>query len=84
MTEEANVVALYPDHDAAEQALLGALLIDRDAWKAISETIREADFARPDHRLVFAAIAELGSQLAEAPPVLPDVEQERALRRRRA
>lgn len=34
--------------------------------------------------VALAAIAELGSQLAEAPPVLPDVEQEPALRRRRA
>jgi hypothetical protein len=34
--------------------------------------------------VALAAIAELGSQLAEAPPVLPDVEEERALRRRRA
>jgi hypothetical protein len=34
--------------------------------------------------VALAAIAELGSQLAEAPPLLPDVEQERAPRRRRA
>ena len=34
--------------------------------------------------VALAAIAELGSQLVEAPPVLPHVEQERALRRRRA
>jgi hypothetical protein len=34
--------------------------------------------------IALAAIAELGSQLAEAPPVLPDVEEERTLRRRRA
>jgi hypothetical protein len=34
--------------------------------------------------VALAAIAELGSQLAEASPVLPDVEEELALRRRRA
>ena len=34
--------------------------------------------------VALAAIAELGSQLAEAPPVPLDVEEERALRKRRA
>lgn len=41
----------------AEQATVGALLLDPEAWHRISGTVTEADFYRADHRRIFAAIA---------------------------
>jgi replicative DNA helicase len=58
----ADSVARLPVHshvDSAEQALLGSLLIDGTAWARISSVVRSADLARPDHRLIFDAIAAL-------------------------
>ncbi|HEX4050499.1 MAG TPA: DUF3987 domain-containing protein [Steroidobacteraceae bacterium] len=43
----------------AEQALLGALLIDSSAWEKVATKISASDLHRPDHRLIFEAIAEL-------------------------
>ncbi|MBS0374801.1 MAG: AAA family ATPase [Proteobacteria bacterium] len=45
----------------AEQALLGGLLLDGRAWSKVAEIVRPGDFSRPDHRLIFGAIAELAS-----------------------
>ncbi len=43
----------------AEQAVLGAVLIDPNAWDRIADKIVEEDFYRKDHRVLFRAIAEL-------------------------
>jgi replicative DNA helicase len=48
-----------PQSTEAEQAVLGALLIDRTAWARIASRIAAADFFRPDHRIIFGAIARL-------------------------
>lgn len=64
------VAAVTPPEDAgavssarsasAEQSVLGCLLISNaGAWNAVADLIGTADFARPDHRLIFAAIATL-------------------------
>lgn len=44
---------------AAEEALLGALLIDSTAFARIIETVDVQDFFREDHRLIFGAISAL-------------------------
>ena len=49
-----------PPHSIeAEQAVLGGLLLDTSAWDQVADAINEKDFYRPDHRLIFGAIAVL-------------------------
>lgn len=43
----------------AEQALLGGLLLDAQHWGKVAELVRADDLSRPDHRLIFEAIATL-------------------------
>ncbi len=44
--------------DQAERALIGALLIDRDAIASVVERIQPAAFAHPGHRATYAAIID--------------------------
>ena len=48
-----------PQDVAAEQSVLGAMLLSKDAIADVVETIRETDFYRPAHASVFAAILDL-------------------------
>ena len=49
-----------PSHSvAAEQALLGSLLIDPIAWARVHMLVTAADFYRPQHRIIYEAIAQL-------------------------
>lgn len=43
----------------AEQAVLGGLLLQPDAWDRVADQLVETDFYRHDHQLIFRAIAEL-------------------------
>jgi replicative DNA helicase len=56
---EVRRLPIPPQSIEAEQALLGALLIDRTAGARIASRIDVADFYRPDHRLIFSAITHL-------------------------
>jgi hypothetical protein len=47
---------------AAEQALLGGLLLDPRDWSKVADLVRADDFARSDHRLIFEAIATLARE----------------------
>jgi len=56
----ALIDAPAPPHSVeAEQALLGGLLLDAVAWDNIADVVTSADFYRPDHQLIFEAIANL-------------------------
>jgi replicative DNA helicase len=49
-----------PPHSIeAEQAVLGGLMLDASAWDQVADMCRTNDFYRPDHRLIFDAIAAL-------------------------
>ncbi len=49
-----------PPHSIdAEQAVLGALLIDPNAWDRVVDRLLEEDFYRKDHRVLFRAVAQL-------------------------
>ena len=48
-----------PQDVAAEQSVLGAMLLSRDAIADVVETVREADFYRPVHQVIFASIIDL-------------------------
>lgn len=55
-------LSLPPSSVQAEQALLGGLMLDNSAWDKIADLVTEADFYRPDHRLVFSAIRALSER----------------------
>src|SRR5579885_1497770 len=61
--ESAEVVTgalkIPPHSIEAEQAVLGGLMLDNEAWAAVAERVGEADFYRHDHRLIFRAIGAL-------------------------
>ena len=49
-----------PPHSIeAEQAVLGGLLIDGNAWDQVADLVSEQDFYRRDHRLIFRALGAL-------------------------
>ncbi len=48
-----------PHSHEAEQAVLGALMIDHRAWDRISDRLSDKDFYRQDHQLIFQAMANL-------------------------
>lgn len=49
-----------PPHSLeAEQAVLGSLLIDHQAYDQVLEIVQAADFYSPDNRLIFAAMGLL-------------------------
>ena len=53
-----NVALRIPPHSVeAEQAVLGGVLIDNDAWDRIAGILTAAHFYRNDHRVVFDAVS---------------------------
>ncbi len=48
-----------PNSISAEQALIGGLMLNAQAWDKIADVIIGEDFYRKDHRVIFAAIANL-------------------------
>lgn len=48
-----------PQDVAAEQSVLGAMLLSKDAIGDVAETIRGRDFYRPAHEIIFDAILNL-------------------------
>ncbi len=49
-------IRMPPHSVEAEQAVLGGLMLDPNAWDAVADVISAADFYRRDHRLVYEAI----------------------------
>lgn len=56
---EATALKIPPHSIEAEQAVLGAVFLDKDAWDKVAERVEEGDFYRNDHRLIFRALAAL-------------------------
>lgn len=54
-----QAVKVPPHSVEAEQSLLGALMLDANAWDKVVGQVDKADFYRVDHQVLFAAIAEL-------------------------
>ncbi len=46
----------------AEQSVLGALMLDNHTWDIVADRLCEADFYRPEHRLIFRAISALAAR----------------------
>ncbi len=52
-------VNLPPQSVEAEQALLGGLMVDNQAWDLAADVVTEGDFYRQDHRTIFRAMYNL-------------------------
>jgi replicative DNA helicase len=59
LDSETTSLKIPPHSIEAEQAILGGLLLERDAWEKVAERLRSDDFYRRDHRLIFNAISDL-------------------------
>ncbi|HZF17646.1 MAG TPA: replicative DNA helicase [Steroidobacteraceae bacterium] len=57
-----DTVHVPPHSVEAEQAVLGALMLDNVAWDSVADLLSADDFYRADHRLVFTAIAEVAGR----------------------
>lgn len=53
---------VLPHSVEAEQAILGGLLRDNDAWIRISDLVDESDFYRHDHKLIFRSLASMAEE----------------------
>ena len=55
-----NIIARIPPNDAqAEQAVLGAMLVDKDAVLTVIEILKPEDFYRTEHVEIYSAILDL-------------------------
>jgi replicative DNA helicase len=59
---EVDIIKTPPHSFEAEQAVLGGLLLDNQAWDRVVERVQESDFYRHDHQLLFRAISELAKR----------------------
>ena len=49
-----------PPHSVeAEQAVLGGVMLDNNAWFNVLEVVAASDFYRPQHQIIFEAMADL-------------------------
>ena len=48
-----------PQDDHAEQSVLGAMMISKDAIADVVEVVRGADFYKPAHELIYDAVLDL-------------------------
>jgi replicative DNA helicase len=65
-----------PHSTEAEQAVLGGLMLDNTAFDRVADLLREGDFYRHDHRLIWQQIARLieRSQPADVVTVLESLQ----------
>ncbi|WP_395728745.1 replicative DNA helicase [Nakamurella sp.] len=67
-----------PQDQAAEQSVLGGMLMSKDAVADVLEALTSADFYKPAHALIFDAILDLYSRGEPADTVTVSAELERA------
>ena len=56
---EKSIVRMMPHDVEAEQAVLGAMLIDNEAVSTVFEILKADDFYREDNKEIFSAISDL-------------------------
>jgi replicative DNA helicase len=70
MTQRGEEFERMPPHDvAAEQCVLGGMLLSKDAISDVIEVIRPGDHYRPAHQLVHEAILDLYARGEPADPI---------------
>ena len=66
-----------PQDNAAEQSVLGSMLLSKDAIADVAETVRGGDFYRPAHEVIYDAIIDLYGRGEPADPVTVAAELQR-------
>ena len=61
-----------PQNIEAEQSVLGAMLIEKEAIPKVMEILRDTDFYREAHRVIFNAMLELYNK-NEAVDIMPQI-----------
>jgi replicative DNA helicase len=64
--EKITSLKVPPHSVEAEQAVLGALMLDNSRWDAVHEILLASDFYRREHRLIFDAMVQ---QAAASKPI---------------
>jgi replicative DNA helicase len=59
---DVDTVKIPPHSVEAEQSVLGGLMLDNRTWDQIADRMREEDFYRYDHRLIYRVMAKLSEQ----------------------
>ena len=57
-----NSVKIPPHSVEAEKSVLGGLMLDNRAWDQVADRLRESDFYRNEHRILFRVMAKLVEQ----------------------
>lgn len=57
--ENEGLIKIQPNDITAEQAVLGSMLVDKDAVVAAIETLKPEDFYREDNKEIYSAMYEL-------------------------
>jgi len=58
-----------PPHSIqAEQSLIGGLMLDNQTWDSVADKVKEGDFYRREHRLIFGAIRDLAARGGRSRP----------------
>jgi replicative DNA helicase len=60
--EKVEALKIPPYSITAEQAVIGALMLDKQAWDKVADLLIEDDFYRRDHQLIFKAIKMLAEK----------------------
>src|SRR5258708_2657193 len=58
-TPSTNSVKVPPHSIEAEQSVLGGLMLDNRAWDQIADRLKEGDFYRNEHRLLYRTMFRL-------------------------
>lgn len=61
-TQNPSSVKIPPHSIEAEQSVLGGVMLDNRAWDLVADRIREDDFYRNEHRLIYQIMAKLIEQ----------------------
>jgi replicative DNA helicase len=56
---QTDAVKVPPQSIEAEQSVLGGLMLENRAWDNIADRVREVDFYRHDHRLIYRVMEKL-------------------------
>jgi replicative DNA helicase len=67
--EGEGVHRLPPQDLAAEQAVLGGMLLSKDAIADVNEVLKPADYYRPAHQVIHGAIVDLFTRGEPADPI---------------
>ncbi|MGZ8219160.1 replicative DNA helicase [Methylomagnum sp.] len=60
--ESVEALKIPPHSINAEQGVIGALMLDKQAWDRVGDVLIEDDFYRRDHQLIFKAIKILAEK----------------------